>query len=163
MPAFTRSAHIARTSHDQTHVNRLGIPEFGVVEIQLKGQGGSLSKCYRDASSTTPVAPVTTGVDTFHFAPGLQYVAATWTADANLKDDVKIVYKLHNPQFAIKKADLEIFTRFSKTPVWKRELKDDELLHGEHTLQFNNQDNWDGKIDAHADFPDQVLTAEYSP
>jgi hypothetical protein len=158
-----RTARVARTAHDKAHQNRLGVPEFGVVEIQMKGQGGSLSKCYRDASSTTPIDPVTTGVDTFHFAPGPQYNAATWAADAALKDDVQIVYKLHNPQAAIREAKVEIFTRFSKTPVWTRDLKDDELLHGEHTLQFNAQDNWDGKIDAHADFPDQFLTAEHSP
>ena len=47
--------------------------------------------------------------------------------------------------------------------MWTRKLKDDDLLHGEHTLQFNAQDNWDGKIDAHADFPDQFLTVEHSP
>ena len=110
---ITRTARIARTAHDKTHLNRLGVPEFGVVEIQMKGQGGSLSKCYRDASSTTPTAPATTGVDTFHFAPGPQYSAATWTADPALKDDVKIVYKLHNPQFAIAEAKIEIFTRFA--------------------------------------------------
>ncbi len=160
---ITRTARIARTAHDKTHLNRLGVPEFGVVEIQMKGQGGSLSKCYRDASSTTPTAPATTGVDTFHFAPGPQYSAATWTADPALKDDVKIVYKLHNPQFAIAEAKIEIFTRFATDPVWTRKLKDDDLLHGEHTLQFNAQDNWDGKIDAHADFPDQFLTVEHSP
>lgn len=161
--AIARTAHVARTAHDKTHLNRLGVPEFGVVEIQVKGQGGSLSKCYRDASSTTPVDPATTGADSFHFAPGPQYAAATWTADAALKDEVQISYKLHNPQFAIKEAKVEIFVRFAKDPVWTRELKDDELLHGEHKLQFNKQDNWDGKIDAHADFPDEFVTAEHSP
>jgi hypothetical protein len=161
--AIDRTAHVARTAHDKTHLNRLGVPEFGVVEIQVKGQGGSLSKCYRDASSTTPVDPVTTGVDTFHFAPGPQYAAATWTADDTLKDEVRIVYKLHNPHFAIKEAKVQVFTRFSKDPVWERELKDDELLHGEHTLQFDKKDPWDGKIDKHADFPDDYLTAEHSP
>lgn len=160
---INRTADISRTAHDKAHVNRLGVPEFGVVEVQIKGQAGSLSKCYRDSSSTSPVVPATTGVDTFHFAPGPQYAAATWVADPALKDDVKITYKLHNPQFAIATASLELFVRFSKTPVWKRDLKDDELLHGEHTLQFNAQDNWDGKIDPHADFPDDFLTAEHSP
>lgn len=160
---INRTARVARTAHDKTHLNHLGVPEFGVVEIQIKGQGGSLSKCYRDGSSTTSATPATTGDDTFHFAPGPQYAAATWTADPTLKDDVQIVYKLHNPQFAIKEAKIEIFPRFSKNSVWTRELKDDELLHGEHTLQFNAQDNWDGKIDAHADYPDQFLTVEHSP
>ena len=161
--AINRTATIARTAHDKTHLNRLSVPEFGVVQIQIKGQGGSLSKCYRDASSTTPVPPVTTGLDMFYFAPGPQYNAATWVADPSLKDDVKIVYKLHNPQFAIDEAKIEIFTRFSKDPVWTWDLKDDELLHGETTLQFNAQDNWDGKIGPHADFPFEFLTVEHSP
>ena len=161
--AINRTARIARTAHDKTHLNRLAIPEFGVVEIQIKGQGGSKSKSRRDGSSATPTAPSGTGADTFHFAPGPQYAVATWTADPTLKDDVQIVYTLHNPQFAIQVAKLELFTRFSEDPVWTRDLADDELLHGEHTLQFNNQDNWDGKIDAHADFPDQFLTVEHSP
>jgi hypothetical protein len=161
--AINRTARIARTAHDKTHINRLAIPEFGVVEIQIKGQSNSKSKSYRDGSSTTPVAPSGTGADAFHFAPGPQYAVATWTADPSLKDDVQIVYKLHNPQFAIEEAKIEIFTRFSKDPVWTRALKDDELLHGEHTLQFNAQDNWDGKIDPHVDFPGQFLTVEHSP
>jgi hypothetical protein len=160
---LNRTAYVARTSHDQTHVNRVAVPEFGVVQVQMKGQGGSLSKCYRDASSKTPVDPVATGVDTFHFAPGPQHDAATWAADLALKDDVQITYRLHNPQFAIKKAEIQLFTRFAEDPVWTRELVDDELLHGEHTLQFNNQDNWDGKIGAHPDFPGEFLTAEHSP
>lgn len=73
---ITRSARIARTAHDKNHLNRLGVPEFGVVQIQIKGQGGNKSKCYRDGSSTTPTAPATDGADTFHFAPGPQYAAA---------------------------------------------------------------------------------------
>jgi hypothetical protein len=161
--AIARTAHVARTAHDKTHLNRLGVPEFGVVEIQIKAQGGSVSKCYRDASSETPVKPSDQGKDTFHFAPGPQYAEGTWTADPSLKDDVKIVYKLHNPQFAIKKATIEIYPRFAKDPVWKRELKDDELLHGETTLKFADKEEWDGKIDDHADYPDKFLTAEHSP
>ncbi|HWB83564.1 MAG TPA: hypothetical protein VG675_05465 [Bryobacteraceae bacterium] len=160
---INRTARIARTAHDKAHLNRLGVPEFGVVQIQIQGQGGSKSKSYRDGSSATPTAPATTGVDTFHFAPGPQYNVATWAVDNNLKDDVQIVYKLHNPQFAIATARLELFTRFAATPVWTRDLTGDELLHGEHKLQFNAQDNWDGKIDPHTDFPDQFLTVEYSP
>ncbi len=159
---ISRNASIARTAHDRTHLNRLGVPEFGVVEIQIKGQGGSKSKSYRDGSSTTPTAPSGTGSESFHFAPGPQYAPATWTADATLKDDVQIVYTLHNPHYAIDKAKVEIFRRFDTNPVWKRDLKDEELLHGENTLKFNAQDNWDGKIDPHADFPDDFLTAEHS-
>ncbi len=121
-----------------------------------------MSKSYRDASSSTTKAPSGSGTDSFHFAPGPQYVDATWTADPSLKDPVKIVYTLHNPQFAIATAKIEIFKRFDKDPIWTRDLTGDELLHGETTLKFNNQEEWDGKIGPHADFPDEFLTAEHS-
>lgn len=160
---ITRSADVARTAHDLTHINRLGVPELGVVFIQVRAGVGNRSKCYRDASSKTAVLAPIDGDDTFHFAPGPQYDQVAWVADPALKDDVQIVYQLHNPQVAIKTAKLEIFPRFADTPIWSRDLDEDERLQGEHTLQFNAQDNWDGKIDAHADYPDQFLTAEHSP
>jgi len=157
-----RTAQVARTAHDRTHLNRVAVPEFGVVEIQVKGQGGSLSKSYRDASSSTPKAPSGTGTDSFHFAPGAQFSDPAWTLDPSLKDDVKIVYTLHNPQYAITTAKLEIFRRFTKDPIWTRDLTGEELLHGETTLKFNGQEEWDGKIGAVAEFPDEFLTVEHS-
>lgn len=160
---LARTVQTARTAHDKTHLNRLSVPEFGVVEIQVKGAGTSSSKSYRDESSKTPKDPSGKGTDDFHFVPGPQFAEGTWAEDLSLKDDVKIVYTLHNPQNAITEAKLEVFRRFDQTPVWKRDLKDEELLHGETTLKFNNKEEWDGKIDAHADFPDEFLTLEHSP
>src|SRR2546426_8631195 len=127
MAEFSGKAYVARTSHDQTHLNRLSVPEWGVVEIRLK-KGGSGSLSHRLPGATTPRNPSGAGADSFNFAPGHQYNTATWTEDLTKEDRVKIWYDLHNPFLNIKKAKLEIFRRFDKSPVWERELEDDELL-----------------------------------
>jgi hypothetical protein len=170
MAKYSNTAHVARTSHDKVHVNRLSAPEYGVVEIRvLKGAAGSLS--HREPGASTPRAPSAAGVDTFNFAPGPQYNPATWTEDPARHDRVKVWYDLHNPYLNITKAKLELFRRFDESAIWKRELKDEELLDGAHELEFEydnagataKRKEWEGAIDSSKRFPDGVLTVEHSP
>ena len=133
MAELTRKAYVARTSHDQHHLNRLSVPEWGVVELRVKKGAASGSLSYRLPGATTPRTPTGAGTDSFNFAPGIQYNPATWTEDATRKDPVTIWYDLHNPFLNITKAKLEIFRRFDKSAVWKRELKDHELQDGSGT------------------------------
>jgi len=167
---FSATAYVARTSHDQTHVNRISVPEYGVVEIRvLNSNGGSLS--HRLPGAVTPRAPTGTGTDSFNFAPGQQYNPGPWTADAARTDRVKVWFDLHNPYLNISKAKLELFRRFDKSPVWERDLKDEELLDGAKELEFEyksgstkqKKKEWDGAIDSSRKFPDGYVTAEHSP
>ncbi|HUT35741.1 MAG TPA: hypothetical protein VNE39_19795 [Planctomycetota bacterium] len=155
------TANVARTAHDQKNVNKLRVPEFGVLQVRLEA-GGKLSKSYTVRGAPAAKA-ANTGTDDFHFAPGPQLDAATWAVAPSRTDKVKITYELHNPFLAIEKATLELFRRFSAAPVWTRQLKDDELLHGQHTLKFGDETEWDGNVGAHDAFPDQFLTVEHSP
>src|SRR5207249_11092821 len=80
-------------------------------------------------------------------------------------------YDLHNPYLNIKKAKLEIVRRFDNSPVWERELEDDELLDGDHNLEFGMDyskghrfNDWGGGgLDETKRFPDGYLTVEHSP
>jgi hypothetical protein len=170
MAKFSGTAYVARTSYDQTHVNRLCVPEFGVVEIRRKKNGlGSLS--HRLPSVSTPRVPTGAGTNSFNFAPGPQYNPVTWVEDAARDDLVKIWYDLHNPLLNITKARLEIFSRFDKTAIWERDLKDQELEDGAHELEFDFQSGgtaqkrklWDGSINSGGSFPDGFLTVDHSP
>lgn len=156
-----RIARIALTPHGQDNVNRLRIPEFDVVKLYLEA-GNKSSKTHFPEGVTEPEEE-NDGTDDFHFAPGAQLCADTWMIDSSKKDPVKIVYKLNNPFLAIENAKLELFCRFDSDPIWERELKDEELLDGEHILEFDGDGEWDGKISAHAKFPDEFLTIEHSP
>lgn len=167
---FSKTAYVARTSHDLTHVNRLSIPEYGVVELRVKNaNGGSLS--HRPPGASTPRAPSGAGTDAFNFAPGGQYNSTTWAPDAARTDLVEVWYDLHNPYLSIQKAKLELFRRFEDSSIWDRELKGEELLDGDHTLEFQlntggavqKLKKWDGSIDSSRKFPDGFLTTEYSP
>jgi hypothetical protein len=160
---INREASVARTAHDKQHVNRLVVPEFGVIELRVRVSDAKGSKSYLTPDAEPARAPGGKGTDDFHFAPGPQLDAGTWAVDASKNDDVEIWYDLFNPFLAMESAKLELFRRFDKTPFWTRDLKDDELDEGEHILKFGPKAKWDGKIDAHADFPTEFLTVEHSP
>ena len=161
--AINREASVARTAHDKQHVNRLVVPEFGVIELRVRVSDAKGSKSYLTPDAEPARAPGGKGTDDFHFAPGPQLDAGTWAVDPAKNDDVEIWYDLFNPFLALESAKLELFRRFDKTPFWTRDLKDDELDEGEHILKFGPKAKWDGKIDAHADFPTEFLTVEHSP
>ena len=138
--ALKRTLFVARTAHDLKHVNTAHVPVFGVVKLYLSA-GSKNSKSY-----LLPEAPekkqASSAADTFCFAPEAE--------------KAKIKYELDDVCGAITKARLELFHRASKTLVWKRELKGEELGHGEHTIE------WDGKIDKGGDFPEAYITVEHS-
>lgn len=178
MKSIDRTAYIARTAQALTHNNRLVVPEFGVVELRVL-QAAATSKSHRLPRSVTPRVPVDVGDDTFHFAPGPQLDAVPWTVDAARHDRVVILYNLFNPFGAVKKAKLELFVRREKNAVWHRDLKDDELLDGEHRLACHfdtgvqplaRGEEWDGGLrdedgvlKKSKRFPDGFLTTEHSP
>ncbi|HWC98825.1 MAG TPA: hypothetical protein VG456_18825 [Candidatus Sulfopaludibacter sp.] len=172
MAEFSNTVFVARTSDGLAHVNRLTVPEYGVVEIRIKkGAAGSLS--HRMPGASTPRNPTGAGADNFNFAPGPQLnpAPAVWTVDPARHDRVKFWYDLYNPFLNITKAKLEIFRRFDTSPIWTRELEGDELLEGEHELEFEYDNagvtakraEWDGAIDTASRFPDGLLTVEHSP
>ena len=167
---ISRTAFVARTAHDQTHGNKLIAPEFGIVEIRLKKGDSKKSKSYLPESSTPRRKPTDGGEDEFCFAPGTQWKEDTWAEDKDKTDKVTVWYHLYNPFSVIAEAKLELFRRFDKKAFWERELKDDELLDGEHELEFEYGDDkkkeklWDGSLGKESDeFPDGFVTTEHSP
>lgn len=139
--ALKRTIYVARTAHDLKHVNTVHVPVFGIVKLYVSA-GSKNSKSY-----LLPEAPeqkqASSAADTFCFAPEAE--------------KAKIKYELDDVCGAITKAKLELFHRANKTPIWKRDLKDGELGHGEHEIE------WDGKIDKGDDFPESYITVEHSP
>ena len=162
------SANIARTAAGLDHLNRLVVPEFGVVEVRVEA-GSKSSASHRVADASTRRAPTGKGDDAFCFAPGPQLDATKWAVDAAKTDPVSIIYDLYNPVNAITSAKLELFRRFQDAACWKRELKGEELWDGERKLKFADHDIWDGSIDPGDGkfdktlFPDGFLTVEHSP
>ena len=166
---ISRTAYVARTAHDQTHGNKLVVPEFGVIELRLK-KGAAESKSYMPTASLPRRKPKTTGDDKFCFAPGTQWTEATWVEDAAKNDAVKVWYDLYNPFSVITEAKLELFRRFDKVAFWERVLEKDELLEGEHELEFDPKKDgvkvkeWDGALGKEStEFPDGFVTTEHSP
>jgi hypothetical protein len=165
-----RTVYVARTGHDQSHGNRLVVPEFGVIELRLT-KGARKSVSHLGKASVPRRQPKDGGEETFCFAPGTQLDATSWTEDTSKTDKVKVWYHLYNPHSVITEAKLALFRRFDKTAIWDRVLEKDELLDGEHELEFDPTDGsatktkeWDGKIGADTtDFPDGYLTTEHSP
>ncbi len=167
---ISRTAYVARTAHDQTHGNKLVAPEYGVIELRLKKGDSKKSKSYLPPASSPRRKPTDGGEDEFCFAPGTQWKEDTWTEDKDKSDKVTVWYHLYNPFSVIKEAKLELFRRFDKKAFWERELKDDELLDGEHELEFEYGDDkkkeklWDGSLGKESDdFPDGFITTEHSP
>jgi hypothetical protein len=167
---ISRLAFVARTAHDQQHGNKLVVPECGVIELRVK-KGDKKSQSYLPKTSSPRRKPGEGGDDKFCFAPGTQWTASTWTEDANKTDKVKIWYHLYNPYSVITEAKLELFRRFDKKAIWERKLEKDELLDGEHELEFGppgpdgkKPKEWEGKLSAvTTDFPDGYVTTEHSP
>jgi hypothetical protein len=167
---ISRKAYVARTAHDQTHGNKLVAPEYGVIELRLKKGDSKKSKSILPESSTPRRKPTDGGEDDFCFAPGTQWKEDTWTEDTAKHDKVAIWYHLYNPFSVITEAKLELFRRFDKKAFWERELKDDELIDGEHELEFEygpsktKEKLWDGSLGKeNDDFPDGFVTTEHSP
>src|SRR3954454_17271768 len=139
--ALTRTVYIARTAYDLQHVNRLHVPRYGVMKLYLSiGTKNSKSFLIHEAPEQPQEANAT---DDFHFAPE--------------KEKPKIKYELDDKCGCITKATLELFHRDLKDAVWKKELKDDDIIDGKHEIE------WDGKIDKGTDFPEEYITVEHSP
>jgi len=123
-------ANVARTAYDLDHVNRLGVPGFGLLKLCLQAQGGSpaASKSYLPKDAPPPKA-ADAGSDDFHFAPE--------------KEKIKIFYEIDDPYGLIDEAKLELFARFRAGPLWTLDLKKlgpDWYIHGKHTIE------WDGRL-----------------
>lgn len=136
-----RTARVARTAYDLTHQNRLGIPQFGVVQLYLT-VGAKVSKSYLPESAL-PQKAVPKSSDKFWFAPE--------------KETPKIKWKIDDPFGCITKATLELFHRSNATAIWKKDLDAADFTHGEHALE------WNGKIPKATDFPEEFITVEHSP
>jgi hypothetical protein len=166
---INRTAYVSRTAHDQTHGNKLVAPEYGVIELRLI-KGAAKSKSYLPVTSSPRREPKSGGDDKFCFAPGTQWKEDTWTEDPAKTDTVKVWYDLYNPFSVITEAKLELFRRFDKKPYWERVLEKEELLEGEHELEFDPKGDgkkvkeWDGALGKKTDeFPDGFVTTEHSP
>ena len=169
-----RTAFVARTAHDKDHVNRLVVPEYGVVAIRIRKGDTKMSKYYLPAKSVSPREDPKKdeGQEEFCFAPGPQFDETSWAPDTNKHDKVKVWYHLYNPFSVIKEAKLELFRRWEEPAMWTRELKDDELIDGEHELEFEKGEGsaktkskeWDGEVTKDTEkFPDGFITTEHSP
>ncbi|HEY4187461.1 MAG TPA: hypothetical protein VGP07_20460 [Polyangia bacterium] len=162
--AIKREAYVARTAHDLKHVNHLGVPQYGTIELRVRLTEDKGSKSYLPDAATPGRPPTGKGSDEFHFAPGPQLDPGTWAIDPAKTDEVELWYHLFNPHRAIESARLELYRRFDKTPFWTRELKGEELEDGEHVLTFGAKAKWDGKLDPpHADFPSGFVGVERAP
>ena len=146
--ALNRSVYVARTAHDLQHVNRLHIPKFGVLKLFLTiGDKSSKSYLLPEAPEQKQDAKAT---DNFYFAP--------------VKEKPKIKYEIDDKFGSIWWATLELFHRNKKDPIWKKDLRDDLITHGEHEIEWDGKiDGIDGKIDKGGDFPEQYITVEHSP
>jgi len=131
---------VARTAHDLKHVNRVRVHGFGVTSLQLKIGDALSSKTHLPEGYQAPKE----GKDEFLFAPGVE--------------KPKIAWKIADPFGTLAKGRFELFRRGDKTPIWKLDLKPEQLTDGEHTLE------WDGGgLTKSADFPDGFATARFSP
>ena len=122
-----RTAYIARTANDLTHVNRLGIPFFGLLELRLAA-GAKTSKSYLPDDAPPP-ATAETGSDAFHFVPE--------------KETIEIRYQIDDRAGLVSGAKLELFTRFDENAIWTLDfdkLGEDWWAHGKHVIK------WDGRI-----------------
>jgi hypothetical protein len=131
---------VARTAHDLKHVNRVRVHGSGVASLQLKISDDLSSKTHLPEGYKAPKE----GKDEFLFAPGVE--------------KPKIAWKIEDPLGALVKGRFELFRRGDKTPIWKLDLKPEQLKDGEHTLE------WDGGgLTKSDDFPDGYVTARFSP
>lgn len=137
-------AKVARTAHDLRHGNKLGIPWFGVLKLQLELPDGRLTRSHLPTEGEVAAQqPDSGGEDTFNFAPSVETVA--------------IRYTLGNPASAAQRGRIELWGRFGEAPLWTRDLTLDELADGDHRVE------WDGAVTPGPNFPEGFLTAEFSP
>ena len=139
--ALTRTVYVARTAYDLEHVNRLHVPRFGsksVPDDRHQEQQVVLSFTRRRNRSRKPRRRT---ISTSRPRRKSRKSSTSWTYIGG----------------CINKATLELFHRNNKDAIWKKELKDDDILHGEHEIE------WDGKIDKDTDFPEEYITVEHSP
>ena len=123
-----RPSTVARTPVGETNVNRLRAPSFGVQKLYLKA-GAKSGKSHRPEGSPKLDSPDEGGNDDFNFAPS--------------KDEVSIIYEIHNPFGVVDGGKLELFTRFEETPLWSVDLAKlggDWWALGKHTVK------WDGRV-----------------
>ncbi len=137
-----RTAYVARTAYDLTHVNHLRVPEFGVLKLFLSF-GGKTSKSYLPDTAPPPKTPDTKATDDFHFAPE--------------KEKPELNYTIDDKFGCITKATIELFRRDLQAAIWKKELKADEYTDGDHKFEY------DAKIDKSTEFPEEIITVQHSP
>lgn len=122
-----RKGYVIKTPEGETNVNKLRLPEFGVVAVQLKA-GDKLSKVYVPAGAK---AGGEAGSDDFHFLPE--------------HETIEIHYQINNPTEVVKGAKLQLFTRFDASPLFSLDLEtlgDTWIKHGKHVVK------WDGRLPA---------------
>jgi hypothetical protein len=139
--ALKRTVYVARTAHDLQHVNRLHVPRYGVTKLYLSA-GSKNTKSYLIAEAPAQ-KQASNATDDFNFAPE--------------KEKLKIKYEIDDVSGCIEKATLELLYRNNKTAIWTKELKDGDVAHGPHEIE------WDGKIPKGTDFPEEYITVEHSP
>lgn len=122
-----RTVYPARTGHDLTHVNRLAVPEFGILDLRIAA-GAKTSRFHQPAGSPAPKT-AENGAKDFHFIPE--------------HETVEIRYEIEDRFVLVDGAKLELFARFDENPLWSLDLKDlgeDWWAHGKHVVK------WDGRI-----------------
>lgn len=135
---------VARTSTllNEKHFNRLTTPAYGIARLQLKA-GSKKSKSVGGSEESD-------GEEKFFFAPGVEAA--------------KIVVKIVNPKGKLTAAKFELYRRFDATPLWTRDLTEDEIKDGEREIDFDlSGENPPAPSVPNANFPDNILTAEHSP
>lgn len=172
MPTIKRTARVARTAYDLTHKNRLRVPAFWIVSLNLVS-GAKSSKSYLPDDAPPPKTPGT-GSDGFHFVPE--------------KETIQIAYELEDPFAMIQTLKLELFRKFNEPALWTLDLTKlgpAGLIHGKHTLKFDGRVSKDATAEQagtesdkgieqdltaiaedktiFADFPDGYITIEHSP
>jgi hypothetical protein len=124
---MARTAYIARTAHDLTHVNRIGIPEFGIRDLRV-AVAAKTGRFFQPEGAPAPTTAEAGAAD-FHFVPE--------------HEDAEIRYEIDDRFAAIDGGKLELFTRFEANPLWTLDLKvlgPDWWAHGKHVVK------WAGKI-----------------
>src|SRR5438132_17635 len=123
---MTRVAYVARTAHDQKHLNRLRDPQFSIVSLVLVS-GSRSSKSYLPADAPAPKTSAS-GSDQFHFVPE--------------KETIQIAYELDDPFQMITTLKLELFRYFSEPALWTLDLAKlgpDALIDSKHVMKFDGR------------------------
>lgn len=133
-PTEARVARVA-DSLGKKHYNTLVPPSYGVAYVQLNA-GSAQSTSFGGTEQKK-------AKDDFHYAAG--------------SEQLTLKYRMDDPKGVILAARIELYRRFDETPLWKRDLTDDERADGDHSFKFELG------TDPNEHFPDLVPTAEHSP